>query len=378
MLASYGNEMCRRKADVTNGQIAATFIAFLLLVLTAAGQKLEPPKLVPTPSTESQEQLIKEGIELHDKGDYDGAIDRYEEVLRENPNNVRALYEISFSYYAKKDYQKSIDIGYRAAQFKSDLLEAIYVQMGSCFDDQGNPLKAVETYKAGLKLAPSSSLLEYNLAITYLHTGQLEDARAAVKRAAALNPNHPSSQLLLSTLFDKGSYKIPSLLAAWRFLILEPASERSDVVLELVKKLMQAGVSPGKDGNNISIVLDPKQKKDEGDFQSIDLFMGLMRAANYAEKNKDKSEIQLLVANFNSLFTILSESMTKADRSKFTWKYYVPYFVEMKQQGHTEAFIYYVNQRSTIAGVDEWLKQHQNKVADFLAWSRSYRWPQTD
>lgn len=358
--------------------VAAAFIAILLLALTAAGQKLEPPKLVSTPSTESQQQLINEGIELHDKGDYDGAISQYQEVLRQSPNNVQALYEMSFSYYAKKDYQKSIDVGYRAAQFKSDLLEAIYVQMGTCFDDQGNPQKAVQTYKAGLKLAPSSSLLEYNLAVTYLHTGQLEDARAAVKRAVALDPDHPSSHLLLSRLFDKGSYKIPSLLAAWRFLILEPASQRSDVVLELVKKLMQAGVSPGKDGNNISIVLDTKQKKDEGDFESIDLFMGLMRAANYTEKNKDKSEIQLLVDNFNSLFSILSESTTKADRSKFTWKYYVPYFVQMKHQGHTEAFIYYVNQRSTIAGVDQWLKQHQNKVADFLAWSKSYRWPKTD
>ena len=359
-------------------QVAAAFIAILLLALTATGQKLEPPKLVPTPSTESQEQLIREGIELHDKGDYDGAISRYEAVLRENPNNVEALYGMSFSYYAKKDYQKSIDVGHRAAQFKSDLLEAIYVQMGTCFDDQGDSKKAVGTYKAGLKLSPSSSLLEYNLAVTYLHTGQLEDARAAVKKAAALNPNHPSSHLLLSTLFDKGSYKLPSLLAAWRFLILEPASQRSDVVLELVKKLMQAGVSPGKDGNNIRLILDTRQKKDEGDFESIDLFMGLMKAANYTEKNKDKSEIQLLVDNFNSLFSILSESTTKADRSKFTWKYYVPYFVEMKQQGHTEAFIYYVNQRSTIAGVDEWLKQHQNKVADFLAWSRSYRWPKMD
>lgn len=359
-------------------QVAAAFIAILLLALTAAGQKLKPPKLVPTPSTESQEQLIREGIELHDKGDYDGAINRYEEVLRESPSNVQALYEMSFSYYAKKDYQKSIDVGYRAAQFKSDLLEAVYVQLGTCFDDQGNPQKAVETYKAGLKLARSSSLLEYNLAVTYLHTRQLEDARAAVKKAAALDPNHASSHLLLSTLFDKGSYKIPSLLAAWRFLILEPASQRAEVVLELINKLMQAGVSPGKDGNNIRLILETGQKKDEGDFRSIDLFMGLMRAANYAEKNKDKSEMQLLVANFNSLFSILSESTTKADRSKFTWKYYVPYFVEMKQQGHTEAFIYYVNQRGTIAGVDEWLKQHPNKVADFLAWSRSYRWPKVD
>jgi len=368
----------RRRKEVMKSRVAAAFIATLFLAAAAVGQKLEKPKLIPTPATESQQQLIKEGIELHDKGDFDGAISRYEKVLKENPNNVLALYEMSFSYYAKKDYQKSIDTGYRAAQFKSDLLDAIYVQIGTCFDDQGDAKKAVEVYKAGLKLSPSSSLLEYNLAVTYLHTGKLEDARAAVKRAAMFNPNHPSSQLLLSTLFDKGSYKIPSLLAAWRFLILEPGSPRSEAVLELVSKLMQGGVAPGKDANTINLVFDTTQKKDEGDFQSIELFIGLMRAANLTEKNKDKSETQLLLDNFNSLFTVLSEQTNKADRSKFTWKFYVPYFVAMKQQGHTEAFTYYVNQRGTVAGVNVWLRQHQNKVHAFLDWSRNYQWPKPD
>jgi hypothetical protein len=168
------------------------------------------------------------------------------------------------------------------------------------------------------------------------------------------------------------------LLAAWRFLILEPNSQRSDVALELVSKLMQRGVEPGKDGSNITIFVDPAPKKDEGDFGGIDLFMSLMRAANYTEKNKDKTEVQLLLANFNSLVTYLSEQTSKADRLKFTWKYYVPYFVAMKQQGHTEAFFYYVNQRSKLAGVNVWLREHQNKVHDFLDWSHNYQWPKPD
>lgn len=358
--------------------VPAVFIVIVLLALTAAGQKLGPPRLEPAPSSETQEQLIKEGVALHDNGDYAGAISRYEQVLKENPNNILALYEMAYSYYAQKDYRKSIEVGHKAAQFKSPLLDATYVQMGSCYDESGDSKKAVEIYKAGIKLSPSSSLLHYNLALTYLRTGQLEEARDAAKKAAWLDPNHPSSQLILSTLFDKGSYKIPSLLAALRFLILEPTSKRSDAALERVRKLMQAGVSPAKDGKNISIVIETGQKKDEGDFESIDLFVGLMKAANYTEKNTDKSEIQLLVGNVNSLCAILSESTAKADRSKFTWKYYVPYLVEMKQQGHTEAFVYYINQRNNVVGVNDWLKQNQTKVTDFLAWSKSYRWPKID
>ena len=359
-------------------RIQIAFIPLLLLAWTVKAQNLQPPTLAPSPSTENQQRLIKAGVELHDQGDYDGAVNRYTEVLKENPNNVLALYEASYSYWAKKNYQKCIEVASKAAKYKSELLELAYIQLGTCFDDSGDSQHAIENYKFGIQLVPSSSLLHYNLAITYHRVEQLADAKMAVKKAVVLNPNHPGSQLLLSRVFSQGSYKIPSLLAALRFLILEANSQRSAVALQLVKKQLRSGVSPGKDGNNINIFLDTGQKKDEGDFQSVDLFMSLMQAANFTEKNKNKTEIQLLVENLNSLCSVLSESSRKADRSEFTWKYYVPYFIELKQQGHTEAFVYYINQQSSIAEVNDWLEHNKNKVANFLTWSRDYRWPKVD
>lgn len=360
-------------------RIIGALALVVLLALGGAAQKLEPPKLEPTPSTESQKQLIKEGVALHDAGDYDAAISRYEQVLHENPANVLALYEMSFSYYLKKDCQKSMEMAFKASLYKSDLQGEIYGEIANCQDDLGKPKDAIETFKAGIKLLPADFLLHYNLGLTYARTGQLEAARAALKTSASLNPNHASSQNVLSIVFDRGGYKIPALLAASRFLILEPTSKRSEAALQLIQRVMQAGVSPAKDGNNIRILVDSSpQKKDEGDFSSLEMAMGLIMAGNYIEKNKDKSEMQLLVGNFNSLLAILSELSAKADRSKFTWNYYVQYFQEMKKQGHTEAFVYYINQQGNKTGVSEWLKKNQNKVADFLNWSKSYKWPKAD
>jgi hypothetical protein len=358
--------------------IPLAFLSIVLTAMTAAGQKLEPPNLEPTPSTESQKQLIQEGISLHDNGDYAGAISRYEQVLKESPNNIDALYEMAYSSYSAKDYKKAIILGHKAAQYKSHLLDQTYVMLGNCYDDSGDAKKAIEIYKAGTKLDPTSALLQFNLAITYLNTEQLNEARVAAKKSAALDPNHPSSQLLLSTLFERGYYKIPSLLAALRFLVLEPNSNRSDAALERVRRIMQAGVSQGKDGNNISVLVSTGQNKDEGDFESIEMFMGLMKAANYTEKNKDKTELQLLAANVESLFAFLAEPPNKGDRAKFIWLYYLPYFLELKQQGHTEAFVYFINQRSDLPQVNSWLQLHQSKVSDFLAWSRGYHWPKVD
>jgi tetratricopeptide (TPR) repeat protein len=355
------------------------FVFFL--VSTASGQKLEPPKQESTELTAQQKQTVKKGVALHDKGDYDGAIDRYQEVLKENPSNNEVLYEMAYSYYAKKDYSKSLDLAYRAAQLKSDLLPAIYVLIGNIQDEQGDSKKAIETYKAGIKIQPSNpanGALYFNMAIAYGRAGQLDEARVAVKKSASMNPKHAGGQLLLSNIFFKGEYRIPALLAACRFLILEPDSKRSDTALQIVQRVMQAGVSQGKNSNEINIFVstEPK-KKDEGDFSSIEAIMGLVKAADYTEKNKGKSEAQLLVGNFESLLTFLGEAKSK-DQSKFTWKYYVPYFLEMKKRGYIEPFVYYIHQRSDVPGVKEWLEKNGNKVLEFLNWSESYGWPRAD
>jgi tetratricopeptide (TPR) repeat protein len=359
-------------------KIPAAFLFIVVLAMTVAGQKLEPPKLTPVPTTESQKQLIREGIALHDEGNYSDAISRYEQVLKENPDNVDALYELAYSSYTAKDYKRAIIVGHKAAQYRSPLLDQTYVLLGNCYDESGDPNKSVEVYKAGIKLNPSSSLLQYYLAITYLSTQHLKESKSAAKKSAGLDPNHPSSQLLLSTLFERGTYKIPSLLAALRFLVLEPNTTRSEAALERVKRIMQAGVSQGKDEKNINILVSSGQNKDEGDFGSIEMFMGLMKAASYTEKNKDKNEMQLLADNFENLFAVISESPNKGDRTKFTWTYYLPYFLELKKQGHTETFAYFINQRSNLPEVNSWLQLHQDKISNFLLWSRNYHWPKVD
>jgi tetratricopeptide (TPR) repeat protein len=86
---------------------------------------------------------------------------------------VGALYELAYAYFESKDYQKSLDVAYRLAQFKSDLLPRVYVQIGSALDELGDSKKAVETYKTGLKLFPSEYLLHFNLAITYNKLGEV-------------------------------------------------------------------------------------------------------------------------------------------------------------------------------------------------------------
>ena len=76
-----------------------TISVTLLFTLTAYGQNRDP----------RVEELIKEGVELHDEGEYEEAIDRYLEALQLDSTSVLANYELSLSYLALRDFENALE-----------------------------------------------------------------------------------------------------------------------------------------------------------------------------------------------------------------------------------------------------------------------------
>lgn len=352
-------------------------VALCSAAAAAAAQQLPDPKLTPEPSTDRQIATIREGVALHDRGDYDGAIRKYEEVLAENPSNVLALYEMSYSYSAKRDYNKSIELAMRGAQYQSDQLPGFYVLIGNDLDILGQTDKAIEVYKRGLKLFPSNGALHFNLGVAYKNAGRLDDAKKSLKNSLTINPQHPGSNLLLAALFYNTGYRTPALLAAARFLALEPKSERAAAALKIVREVLGGGATPGSKPNEITINVDVNAKKDEGDFTGIDMFLGLSAAVDMSDKDKGKpkTEAERLVGKFDSLITMIGEQESKRKQATFVFQYYVPYFEEMKRQGLVEAFVYNALQSTGLPGVREWIDANSGHVMQFLLWNKNYQWP---
>lgn len=359
--------------------LTAVTLTLLFALCSAAAapaqQKLPEPKLTPTPSTDKQTSLIREGVSLHDGGNFDGAVRKYEEVLAENPSNTLALYEMSYAFAAKKDFKKSLEVAYRGAQYQSDELRGFYLLIGNNLDILGNNSEAIEVYKKGLKLFPNESLLHFNLAVAYKNAGKPDEARKSLKAALATNPQHASSHIMLASLFYGGGYKTPALLAAGRFLTLESNTERSAVALRIMRETLGGGAKQGKDSNTINVFVDMNAKKDEGDFSAMDMMLSLGAALSMSEKEKNKTEAERLVKQMDTFIAILAEQYERKKQDSFTHRFYVPYFVEMKQKGHTEAFTYNALRGSGLPGVSEWLEANSGRVMQFLIWSKNYQWP---
>ena len=356
--------------------IYLTVLFCLILSLAVSAQKISKPTLTPTVATPAQKQLINEGIKLHDQKQYDEAIKKYEQVLKENPNNDEALYEMALSFYYKKDTNKTFELAYKLIQYKSNTGLLGYGLIGNVFDDLGKPKEAISIYQQTIKLLekdveyqPHVASFYYNLGITYFRQKQHKEAREASKKAVELNFAYPSASYLLAVIYHGTKYKVPALLAAARLISLEVNTERTKQSVAVFLDVLNAAKKDEKTGN-INIFLDMNAPKDEGDFGTYDLILGTLTSVK-AEKDKDKTENEIFAEAVDTVIALLAED--KKLTSTFIGKTYVPFMVEMKRQGLTKPFAYLVLQQNGNKEALKWLVENEQENIKFIKWARSYK-----
>ena len=356
--------------------IYLTILLCLVLSLAVSAQKISKPTITPTEATAAQKQLINEGIELHDLQKYDEAIKKYEQVLKENPNNDLALYEMALSYYNKKDMPKAVETAYKLIQYKSNLGVLGYGLIANVLDDSGKPKEAIEIYQKAIKQLKGDaefqhhlSSLYYNLGITYYRQKQYKEAREASKTAVELNFNYPSPNYLLAVIYHGTKYKVPALLAAARLISLEINTQRSKQSVDIFLNILSAAKKDEKTGN-INIILDFDAPKDEGDFGIYDLFLGTLTVVK-SDEDKNKTENEIFAEAVDTLIALLAED--KKLKSTFVGKTYIPFMVEMKKQGFSKTFAYLVLQQNGNKEALKWLVENEQQNIKFINWAKSYQ-----
>jgi tetratricopeptide (TPR) repeat protein len=371
-----GRQNVRRARDVESAGMRKVLVlsftaAFLSIAAVARAQQIAAPTRIPSSSTAAQDAAVAAGIDLHDQGKYDQAIARYQDVLKQNPDNMTALFELAFSQAAKKEYRASLETAAKGAQYKSDLLPMFYDVMASTLDMMGEPQRAIDAYKRGIELVPRASILYLNMAVTYMESlKNTEQAMLSLKKAIAIDPADTESQLLLAQLLYSANYRTPALLVFGRYLIMEPASGRSLQAYGLWRAILRGEPAPGS-GRAPS-------KTDEGDFSAVDALIATSHSTFSSEMDGGKKETDALVKQVNAILSRLDAGDPSAPVATFIGRFHVPYFVELRRRNYVEPFVYWVSQRAPVPGVKEWVDANADRVREFLSWSAKYPWPADD
>jgi tetratricopeptide (TPR) repeat protein len=313
------------------------------------------------------EELVQEGIQLHDSGKYKEAIAKYEEALKLDPENEGVFYEIAFSSWALKDYAKAVEYDDKLINGKSKYMGKAYTMKGNILDEQGKPEEAIKLYKDAVKICERDNMLHYNMGLTYFNMKNYDEAEKCAETALSLNRNHPSSHTLLAMVMQKKNERTKMVLAECHFLLLEPASKRSKINLSALMGALSTGVSTGKDGK-INIEFGKDDDKDP--FATVDLTIQLLQAAKSMDANKGKSEQDIFCKNMEAIFKILGDM--KKENKGFWWDFYVDFFDSLEKSGNTEVFCYYISQSGGKDEVKDWLKANKDKVDKLVDWYNKY------
>ena len=126
-------------------------------------------------------------------------------------------YKKALYFIDKEDYDEALL--YLELAIKTDKLslkENVYVNIGFCYGNLGNHVKAIEAYKHAIRINPEYASAYYNLSTAYNSLGLYEDAIEACKQAIRIDPDFANAHLNLGFSYlqigDKSSalneYKI--------------------------------------------------------------------------------------------------------------------------------------------------------------------------
>lgn len=327
-------------------------------------------------NTTEAKKLVNEGIVLHDKGDYAGAIDKYGKALEADKDNLLALSEKALSVSAAGNYDEAIEVcKYTISTHPDKDLSNVYVNYANSLDHLKKTDEALKIYDEGIQKFPDYYQLYFNKGICYANSTTPREAIVYFQKAVLVNPNHPGSLNAIG-IMESGTNRIPAILAFSRFLILEPQTSRAKKNLESLQNLMMQGVTKETKGITINIdpdvISDSKGKKKENDFSQTDLVLSMAAGLDFDEKNANKTDVEKFIEKFETVCAVLDE--TKKKNFGFYWENLTPYFIEMKKKKLIVPFSYVAFASSGTEDVSQWLKQNQAELEKFYTWSTGYNW----
>jgi tetratricopeptide (TPR) repeat protein len=132
-------------------------------------------------------QLLQQGLFHHRQGDLAQAMERYVEVLRNDPQNPDALYYVAVVACQEEQFQQGIELARRAIEFGPPQAR-VHNLLGQALYREGDRLEAIKCFDRAIALDPKFADAHGNRANILADAGFPDEALKSFDRALALNP----------------------------------------------------------------------------------------------------------------------------------------------------------------------------------------------
>jgi tetratricopeptide (TPR) repeat protein len=317
---------------------------------------------------EKAKTLGQDGIKEFDNGNYDKAIELFNEALELDPGNSVYIYEKALSHYAKLDYQQAINLA--EPLISSGTGEDVAYQLvGNAYDMIQQPDKAIEIYNNGLKKFPNSGKLYLEMGNVYGKQSKWTEAIGSWEKGVKVEPNYPSNYYQLAKIFSRTEEEIWALLYGEIFINLERNTDRTYEISKMIYDVYRQTIkiSPEKGVESISItknIVDLKTlSKDsklpfEGTYELVLAISALNLSKGFNLENLYEMRESLVAGWFE-------KSATDFPNALLDWQ------KKVMDSGHFEAYSYWALQDGNQSEFKKWMKDNEEKFESFAGWMKS-------
>lgn len=307
----------------------------------------------------SSDQFLTDGVEFHDKGEYDNAIASYQKVSKCDPNYERTCYELALTYYYIDKYDEALAKCKEALSLGYDET-VVYSLMGSILDETGRETEGIVLLTAALKKWPYNQNLLYNLAVCYINTDQPLQAEEVLIKSILINPYHARTHLYLA----KANYMMgritQSYLAYNMVLLLNPTVNNIAVFEEAVSQKSKLKMQEYK----YPYSNDVNSKK-------WDEIKDLLQSELAINKDFDYDyEYDYTIAR-QSLMLFRKLNFDPSDTSIYN-SLYVRLFADIFQNTGFETYLNYIFKNINNENVAKWSAKNEDKLNSFVDGAKSY------
>jgi len=177
------------------------------------------------------EELGLEAIQLMDEGNIDKAVKLLLRAEKLDPDRLDYPYEIAYALYISKLYEESIE-WLKPLMNHPDVNELVFQLLGNAYDEIHLPDSALYVYQSGLEKFPHSGRLYLEQGIVEYRRENYDQAIEYWESGVKVQPNFSSNYFRLGKTLTDSNTKIWSIIYGEIFMLLEPATQRTQEMSE--------------------------------------------------------------------------------------------------------------------------------------------------
>lgn len=307
----------------------------------------------------NSDEVIKQGIKLHDDEKYEEAISEFKKIQRNDSGFVLASVELVNTYLTQKKDTAALNLCNELLKQDNELTPTILLYKANALDNLKQLAQAEEVYKIGIQKYPMNNLFLYELGISKFRQEKYVEAYQYFLKSIKLNPLYAPNHLQMGNLAIKQGKLIPAFLAWQFYLFCDNQSKRSGVMIDHLEQLAKVEVADEE-----SLTID--ELKNEIDFSELESIFRSKIALS--EKYKSKLDIsydvvkqmQLVCENINKY---------KNDVPGFYNSFYGDFFTNVWLNKYFESYVYSVFSGINNETITKWVAKNKKDIDAYENWA---------